>query len=161
MDNELEEMQQRARWVDITVGMEASERKEYDTERIIQRLEPLDPRALNFDDEQSLKTFTSQAAGTAYTIAPVESLGKTAYEPPVDEVDSQESDLFELDNDDGFVDDPFHDKEREIIANMEEVVQDTSRTGKAAAREDVNMDQKAVTKTGQSLQFHPLGRLTA
>ena len=142
MDDELEEMQQRARWVDITVGMEALERKEYDTERIIQRLEPSDPRALNFDDEQSLKTLTSQAAGTAYTIAPVESLGETAYEPPIDEVDSQESDLFELDNDDGFVEDPFHDEDRDIIANMEEVVRDTSRTGKAAAGKDVDMDQK-------------------
>ncbi len=35
MDDELEEMQRRARWVDITVGMEVSERKEYDAERII------------------------------------------------------------------------------------------------------------------------------
>jgi hypothetical protein len=64
----------------------------------------------------------------------VESLGETAYEHPVDEVDSQESDLFELDNDDGFVDDPFQDEDREIIANLEEVVRDTSRTpGMAAA----------------------------
>ena len=69
MDDELEEMQRRARWVDITVGMEVSERKEYDAERTAQRLDPSDPRALNFNDEQSMKTFTSQAACTAYTIA--------------------------------------------------------------------------------------------
>jgi hypothetical protein len=56
MDDELEEMQRRAHWVDITVGMEVSERKEYDAERTAQRLDPSDPRALNFNDEQSMKT---------------------------------------------------------------------------------------------------------
>ena len=89
MDNELEEMQKRASWVDITAGMEASERQEYDAEHIIQRLDPSDPRALNFEEDQSLKTFSSQAAGTAYR-----SIGTTAYAPPDNEIDSQESDLF-------------------------------------------------------------------
>jgi hypothetical protein len=122
------------------VGMEVSERKEYDAERIIQRLDPSDPRALNFDNEQSLKTFTSHAAGTAYTIAPLESLGETAYVPPDDEVDSQESDLFDLDDDDGFVEDPFHDEERDVIANMNAVVRDASKTDEEAAGEDVDID---------------------
>jgi hypothetical protein len=140
MDDDLEEMQCRVCWVDITVGMEASERKEYDAKRMIQRLDPSDPRALNFDDEQSLKTFTSHAAGTAYTITPLESLGETAYVPPDDEVDSQESDLFELDEDDGFVEDPFHDEEREVIANMEEVAHDASKMDEEAAGKDVDMD---------------------
>jgi hypothetical protein len=76
MDNELEEMQKRASWVDITagIGMEVSKRQEYDAEHIIQRLDPSDPRALNFEEDQSLKTFSSQAAGTAYTIAPAGSV---------------------------------------------------------------------------------------
>ena len=140
MDDELDEMQRRARWVDITVGMEASERKEYDAEHTAQRLNPSDPRALNFDDEQSLKTFTSHAAGTRYTIAQLESLGETAYAPQDDEVDSQESDLFDLDNDDGFVEDPFHDNEGGVIANMEVVRREVPRTVKETIREGVDKD---------------------
>ena len=140
MDDELEEMQRRARWVDITVGMEASERKEYDTERTALRLDPSDPRAVNFDDEQSLKTFTSQAAGTTYTIAQLESLGETAYVPPDDEVDSQESDLFYLDDDGGFVEDPFHDDEGGVIANIEVVGREASKTAEKTAGEEADKD---------------------
>ncbi len=88
MDDTLEEMQKRASWVDITAGMEVSERKEHDAKRIIHRLDPSDPRAMNFKDEQSSNTFTSYTAGTAYTIAPLEPLGTTVYAPPDDKVDS-------------------------------------------------------------------------
>jgi hypothetical protein len=70
LDDEVEEMQKRASWVDITVGMEASERREYETKLSgrINLLGPSNPRALNFSDNQSIKTFLSKAAGTAYTI---------------------------------------------------------------------------------------------
>ncbi len=70
LDDKLEEMQKRASWVDITVGMEASERREYKTERsgTIKPLNPSDPRALNFANKQSVKTFLSKATGTAYTV---------------------------------------------------------------------------------------------
>ena len=103
-------------------------------------LDPSDPRALNFNDEQSMKTFASQAAGTAYTIAQLESLGETAYMPPDNDVDSQESDLFDLEDDDGFVEDPFHDEEGGVIANMDAVGREASKTVGEAAGEGVDKD---------------------
>ena len=139
IDNELEEMQKRASWVDITAGMEASERQEYDAEHIIQRLDPSDPRALNFEEDQSLKTLSSQAAGTTYTIAPAGSIGTTAYAPPDDEIDSQESDLFGLDGDEDFTDDPFHDDVGGVIANMEAVGGSTVNTAQPNVEQDVEM----------------------
>ena len=70
MDDELEEMAKHASWVDIMVGMKALERWEYESERngTIQLLNPSNPRALNFANEQSMKTFSSKASGTAYTV---------------------------------------------------------------------------------------------
>jgi hypothetical protein len=111
LDNKLEEMQKRASWVDIMVGMEASERREYKTEcsGTIKLLDPSDPRALNFANEQSVKTFLSKAAGTAYTVGVQESLGDTKFMPADDDIDSQESDLFGGYENDGFIEDPFHD----------------------------------------------------
>ncbi len=121
LDDKLEEMQKRASWVDITVGMEASEQWEYKTERsgTINLLDPSDPRALNFADKQSVKTFSSKAAGTAYTVGVQESLGDTEFMPASDDIDSQESDLFGGYENEGFVEDPFHGKDSGIIANMD------------------------------------------
>ncbi len=121
MDNKLEEMAKRASWVDITVGMETSERREYESKHngMIQLLNPSNPRALNFANEQSMKTFSSKASGTAYTVGGQESLGDTAYRPIDDDIDSQESDLFEGYENNGFVEDPFYDKDEGIIANMD------------------------------------------
>ena len=121
MEDKLEEMAKRASWVDITVGMEASEKREYENEcnGTMQLLDPSDPRALNFAEEQSVKTFSSKVAGTAYTVGIQEPLGNTAYMPMNDNINSQESDLFEGYEDDGFIEDPFHDKDRGIIANMD------------------------------------------
>ncbi len=70
LDDKMEEMQKRASWVDIMVGMEALERREYTTKcsGTINLLDPSDLRALNFADEQSVKTFSSKAAGTTYTV---------------------------------------------------------------------------------------------
>ena len=59
-------------------------------------------------------------------------------------MDSQESDLFDLDDDDGFVEDPFHNEEGGVIANMEVVRRKVSKTIEEAAREEVdkeNMDK--------------------
>jgi hypothetical protein len=120
--------------------METSECKEYDAKRNIKRLDPSNPRALNFAEEQSMKSFISHAAGTTYTIAPLESLGDTAYVPPDDEVDSQETDLFELDEDDYFVE-HLHNDEGGIIDNMEAVVGETPhKMAEKAAEKDVDMD---------------------
>ncbi len=66
-----------------------------------------------------MKTFSSKAAGTAYTVGGQESLGNTAYRPMDNDIDSQELDLFEGYKNDGFVEDPFHDKDSGIIANMD------------------------------------------
>jgi hypothetical protein len=121
MDNELEEMAKRASWVDIMVGMEASEQREYESEHngTIQLLNPSNPRALSFANERSVKTFSSKAAGTAYTVGGQESLGDTAYRPMDDDINSQELDLCEGYENDGFVEDPFHNKDGGIIANMD------------------------------------------
>jgi hypothetical protein len=121
MDNELEEMAKRASRVDIMVGMEALEQREYESKRngMIQLLNPSDPRALNFANEQSMKTFSSKVAGTAYTVGGQESLGDTACRPMDNDINSQESDLFEGYENDSFVEDPFHDKDGGIIANMD------------------------------------------
>jgi hypothetical protein len=121
MDDELEEMAKHASWVDIMVGMKALERWEYESERngTIQLLNPSNPRALNFANEQYVKMFSSKVAGTAYTVGGQESLGNTAYRPMDDDIDSQESDLFEGYENDCFVEDPFHDKDSGIIANMD------------------------------------------
>jgi hypothetical protein len=101
--------------------MKALERWEYKTERsgTIKLLNPSDPRALNFANEQSVKTFSSKAAGTAYTVGVQESLGDTKLVPADDEIDSQESDLFGGYENNGFVKDPFHDEDGGIIANMD------------------------------------------
>jgi hypothetical protein len=121
LDDKLEEMQKRASWVDITVGMEALERQEYETERsgTINLLDPSDPRALNFADEQSVKTFSSKAAGTAYTVGVQESLGDNEFMPASNDIDSQESDLFGGYENDGFIKDQFHNEDGGIIANMD------------------------------------------
>ncbi len=143
MEDELEEMAKRASWVDITVGMEASEKREYENEcnGTMQLLDPSNPRALNFAEEQSVKSFSSKVAGTAYTVGIQESLGNTAYMPMDDNIDSQESDLFEGYEDDGFIEDPFHDKDRGIIANMDLLKEDKQEmtAGSEARWDDVEM----------------------
>ena len=60
--------------------------------------------------------------------------------PPDNEVDSQESDLFDLEDDDGFVEDPFHDEEGGVIANMDAVGREASKMVGEAAREGVDKD---------------------
>jgi hypothetical protein len=143
MDNKLEEMAKHASWVDITVGMEASEQQEYESERngTIQLLDPSNPRALNFANEQSVKTFSSKAAGANYTIGGQESLGNTAYRPMDDDNDSQESDLFEGYENVGFVEDPFHDKDSGIIANMDLLKRNGSNMVAAKGAKGDNKDK--------------------
>ncbi len=121
LDDKVEEMQKRASWVDITVGMEALEQREYKTKLSSRTnlLGPSNPRALNFADDQSIKTFLSKATGTAYTIGVQESLGDTKFMPADNEIDSQESDLFGGYENNGFIEDPFHDEDGGIIANMD------------------------------------------
>jgi hypothetical protein len=60
--------------------------------------------------------------------------------PPYNDVDSQESDLFVLEDVDGFVEDPFHDKEGGVIANMDAVGRKAPTTAKETAGEEVDKD---------------------
>ena len=57
MQDELEDAKQNASWVDITQGMETSERLEHELEQQgrVTLLDPSNPEALNFNDEQSFK----------------------------------------------------------------------------------------------------------
>ncbi len=88
-------------------------------QRHINLLDPSDLRALNFADDQSVKTFSSKAAGTAYTVGVQESLGDTEFMPASNDINSQESDLFGGYENDGFIEDPFHVEDGGIIANVD------------------------------------------
>jgi hypothetical protein len=100
-DDELDNMMRKAMWVDITKGMELSERVEYEQESHGRafKLDPSNLEALNFADEQSIKLLnTAVTGGLVYMTAFSASLGETAYMPTEDdEVDSQETDVFEQD----------------------------------------------------------------
>ncbi len=79
--------------------MEILEHVEYEHEAQGQAhlLDPSNPEALNFSDEQSMKSLNTHVSrGTNYTAAFFASLGNTAYSlPGNEEIDSQELDLFE------------------------------------------------------------------
>jgi hypothetical protein len=96
-DEELDDMMRKASWVDITKGMELSERVEYKQENHgrASMLDPNNPEAQNFADEQSVKMLnTGTTGGSIYTTAFSASLGDTAYIPTEeDDVDSQETDV--------------------------------------------------------------------
>jgi hypothetical protein len=99
--DDMEDMMKRACWVNMTKGMEMSERVQYEHEARGQAhlLNPSNPEALNLSDEQSMKSLNTQIpGGTAYMAALLASLGNTAYMPGNEDIDSQESDLFDMDN---------------------------------------------------------------
>jgi hypothetical protein len=64
LDDNMEDMMKRACRVDITKGMEMSERVEYKHEAHSQAqlLDPSNPDALNFLEEQSMKLLNTQVA---------------------------------------------------------------------------------------------------
>jgi hypothetical protein len=93
-----------------------------------QLLDPSNPLALNFADEQSVKTFTThQTGGTNYLAQIPASLGDTTYMPGDNKIDSQESDLFEPLDDDNFVDDPFGNADGNIITNLTFITNDSTK----------------------------------
>ena len=98
MQDELEDAMRNAPWVDITQGMELSEKLEHDLELRgrVQLLDPSHPEALNFNEEQSFKSLGTTATNASlYTATQSVSLGGTAFEPrDDDDVDSQESSIF-------------------------------------------------------------------
>jgi hypothetical protein len=142
LEDNIEDMMKRACWVDIIKKMEMSERVEYKHEARGQAhlLYPSNPEALNFLDEQSMKSLNTHiSGGTHYTAAFSSSQGNTAYMPGNKEVDSQKSDLFEqFDNSseddvlDGVAD-------RDIIANLHYVA-GLAFTRKATPNNNANVN---------------------
>ncbi len=92
MQDKLEDAKRNAPWVDITQGMELSERLEHELELRgrMQLLNPSHPKALNFNEEQSFKSLgTAGTNASQYTSTQSVSLGGTAFEPrDDDDVDS-------------------------------------------------------------------------
>jgi hypothetical protein len=98
MQDELEDAKGNGPWVDITQGMELSERLEHKLELRgrMTLLDPSNPEALNFNEEQSFKLFGMAGTNASqYTSTQSVSLGGTSFEPQDDEdIDSQESSIF-------------------------------------------------------------------
>ncbi len=98
MQDELEDAKRNAPWVDITQGMEMLEKREDELELQGRAplLDPSNPEALNFNEEQSFKSFgTAGTNASMYTSNQSVSLGGTAFEPQDDDnIDSQESSIF-------------------------------------------------------------------
>ncbi len=67
MQDELEDAKRNAPWVDITQGMELSERLEHELELQgrMQLLDPSHPEALNFNEEQSFKSLSTAGTNTS------------------------------------------------------------------------------------------------
>ena len=121
MQDELEDVKRNAPWVDITQGMELSEKLEHDLE-LQGRMRLLDPshlEALNFNEEQSFKSLGTAATNASlYTSTQSGSLGGTAFEPPDDaEIDSQELSIFG-DSDSSKADDYFEDDTEGIFMKI-------------------------------------------
>ncbi len=114
---------------------------------------------LNFADKQSVKTFSSKAAGTVYTVGVQESLADTLFMPVDDDINSQESDLFEEHENGSFIGDLFHDKDEGIIANMDLLKGDgPGKMVNAAATED-NEEMDDVEDDGALSEVLPQSHL--
>jgi hypothetical protein len=128
LDDDMEDTMKRTCWVNITKGMEMSERVQYEYEARGQAhlLDPNNPEVLNFLDEQSMKLLNTQVTGgTAYTAAFSASLGDTAYMSGNKAINSQESDLFDADEDSS-IDEPFDTiMDGGIITNLQYVSRST------------------------------------
>ncbi len=137
-DDDLDNMMRKATWVDITKGMELSERVEYEQESCCRvfMLDSSNPEALNFADEQSIKLLnTAVTGGLVYMMAFSASLGGTAYMPMEDDdVVSQETDVFEQDytrNDEDEVDN------NGVITNLTDIAK---HLGKEALQQSEKME---------------------
>ncbi len=122
VQDELEDAKRNAPWVDITQGMETSERLEHELEQRgqVTLLDPSNPEALNFNEEQSFKLFgTAGTNASMYTSAQSVSLGGTAFESQdEDDIDSQESTIFDHSDTSRADEDIKDDTEGVFIVNM-------------------------------------------
>jgi hypothetical protein len=156
-DDELDNMMRKAMWVDIIKGMELLGRVEYEQESRGQAflLDPSNPEALNFADEQSIKSLnTAVTGGLVYTPAFSASLGDTAYMPMEDDdVDSQETDVFEQDStgsDEDEVDD------NRVITNLTNIAKLSGKEALQQSKEmevDDNEDKDKVQVVGLDIEM--------
>jgi hypothetical protein len=97
MQDELEDAKRNAPWVDITQGMEMLEKLEHELELRGRAplLDPSNSEALNFNEEQSFKSFGTAGTNVSmHTSNQSVSLGGRAFEPQDnDDIDSQESSM--------------------------------------------------------------------
>jgi hypothetical protein len=125
MQEEFEDAQHHALWVDITQGMEASEHLEYEQEiwGRASLLDPSNPEALNFNKEQLFKSLrTTGTNASRFTTAHLVLLGGTAYEPQEeDEIDSQESNIFKSSEVGSDEEENIEDYNGPIIKNMDTI----------------------------------------
>jgi hypothetical protein len=160
-DEELDNMMCKAMWVDITKGMELSERVEYEQESRGRAfmLDPSNPKVLNFADKQSVKTLnTAATGGLIYMMAFSASLGEMAYIPTEDDdVDSQETDVFEQvpdESDEDGVDD------KGIISNIIDITklsgeEATQQFEEMAVNDDKDEDEVQVVDTDVEMIHSP------
>ncbi len=142
-DNELEDMMRKALWVDITKGIELSEQVEYKQEargHAATLLDPSNPDALNFAYKQFVKSLnTAATGGLLYTTDFLVLLGKTAYMPMEDYINSQESDIVERESDESKTEE--EPKDVGVITNLTDITQFSTGKGKAYIN-DIAVDDK-------------------
>ena len=96
--DDLKDAKRTAPWVDITQGMEMSEKREHvlELQGRTPLLDPSNPEALNFNEEQFFKSLgTAGTNASMYTSNQSVSLGGTAFKPREnDDIVSQESPIF-------------------------------------------------------------------
>jgi len=96
--DDLKDAKRTAPWVDITQGMEMSEKREHvlELQGRTPLLDPSNPEALNFNEEQFFKSLgTAGTNASMYTSNQSVSLGGTAFKPrDTDDIVSQESPIF-------------------------------------------------------------------
>ena len=164
MQDELEDAKRNAPWVDITQGMELSEKLEHDLELRgrTQLLDPSHPEALNFNEEQSFKSLgTAGTNASLYTSTHSVSLGGTAFEPRDDgEVDSQESSIFGGSDSSRAEDTLEDDTEGVFIENMGAVNLAPSNNPTSTESHDNSDAAPDDEETGQDGILHSPGKVT-
>ena len=164
MQDEMEDAKRNAPWVDITQGMELSEKLEHEQELRgrMQLLDPSHPEALNFNEEQSFKSLgTAGTNASLYTSTQSVSLGGTAFEPQNDdEIDSQESSIFG--GSDSSTEDILEEYEEGVfIANMGAFGLGSTNTSPPPDGNEIGSDSELnVAEQGQDSQVHSPGKVT-
>jgi hypothetical protein len=157
LDNDMEDMIKRACWVDITKGMEMSERVEYEHEACGQAhlLNPSNMEALNFLDKQSMKLLNTQVTGsTTYTIAFSTSLGNTAYMAGNEDIDSHKTDIFDIDNNSSTDDTIDMIVDSGIITNLQCVSGPASAGAETREKDADEGQEKEVDKKAENDSSH-------